>query len=142
VSFGLGASLPVDGTTTIGELAKSSNMHPEDVAIIVRHGSARHLFIQNENGDVTHSAATRAIHTVPHLAEAVEALMNNNYTAATQLVSAMRKWPGSQELTETAYNLAHGTELSFFEDIAQDKSRARKFANAMTCTLQPRYGYP
>jgi hypothetical protein len=133
VNFGLGASLPVDGTTTIGELAKSSNMHPQDAAIIVRHGAARHLFLQRENGDITHSAATRAIYTVPHLADAVETLMTNNYTAATNLCKAMKKWPGSQELTESAYNISHGTELSFFEDVARDKSRARKFAETMTC---------
>jgi hypothetical protein len=133
VNFGLGASLSVDGTTTIRELAKNSNMHPEDAAIIVRHGAARHLFLQKENGDITHSAATRAIYTVPHLADTVETLMNNNYTAATKLCTAMKKWPGSRELTETPYNISHGTELSFFEDISQDKERARKFAETMTC---------
>ena len=44
----------------------------------------------------------------------------------------MTKWPGSEEPNETAFNLAHHTELSFFLEISNIPNGAKRFADAMS----------
>jgi len=47
------------------------------------------------------------------------------------VVNAMKKWPGSQEPTETGVNLAHGTNLAWFDFLQQDQDFAKRYSLAM-----------
>ncbi|KAF1843483.1 S-adenosyl-L-methionine-dependent methyltransferase [Cucurbitaria berberidis CBS 394.84] len=130
--FKLAANLPAESTTTIAELAKTSGMHLDDAELIARNGVTRRLLLQHDDGKIGHSAASKAILEFPNLASFVEGTLAHMWGAAPFVVKAMEKWPGSQEPTQTAYNLAHTTDLSFFEYMAQHETVARKFAESMT----------
>jgi hypothetical protein len=53
-------------------------------------------------------------------------------TVSGQVVDAMQKWPGSQEPTQTAYNIAYDTDLPFFVHLSRDDTKFKQFASAMT----------
>lgn len=62
----------------------------------------------------------------------MENVLTNMWPGASRLVDAMGKWPGSQEPTETAFQLAESNERTFFEALASDEKRAKTFADGMT----------
>lgn len=134
VNHEMAAHVPPDGTITVPELAKACGMHPDDVAMIIAHGATRRLFLRDEEGRIAHSAATMALTTVPGLATCAESILNEQWKAAPHVIAAMDKWPGHQEIDQTAYNLAHGTALPFFQYLAADGDgrKAQMFADAMT----------
>ena len=45
----------------------------------------------------------------------------------------MIKWPGSEETSQTAFNIAFDTPDSYFDEIWKSASRGRKFMDAMSC---------
>jgi hypothetical protein len=56
------------------------------------------------------------------------------WLSCTRIVSAMEKWPGSEEPNELAWSLAKGTELPFFADLSQDMTgmRAKRFTGSLS----------
>lgn len=47
------------------------------------------------------------------------------------MVDADKKWPGSVDVTQTAFNLAFKTDLPFFKYIGAEPERYRQFAGYM-----------
>ncbi|KAF2193341.1 S-adenosyl-L-methionine-dependent methyltransferase [Zopfia rhizophila CBS 207.26] len=124
-------AFPADSTASIPEIAEKSGMHPDDAETIIRHALTYRLFKQQPNGTIAHSAATRAITTVPHLHAWVIHALENMWRDAPFIVPAMEKWPGSQEVNETAFNLAQRKEGPFFKEIGKSEKSVRQFAEAM-----------
>jgi precorrin-6B methylase 2 len=126
--------VPFDSTTTVPELAKASGIDESDCNRLIQHALTNRLFIEELPGVIKHSAMTQAIATVPLLREWIEETCENMWSSAPRIVSAMEKWPGSEEPNETAWNLARGTSLPFFVDLSQDKTgiRAKRFADSMS----------
>ncbi|ORY09830.1 S-adenosyl-L-methionine-dependent methyltransferase [Clohesyomyces aquaticus] len=129
--FNMANVVPVGSTCTIPEIAEKCNIHPNDAETIIRHGLTYRLFKQQPDGSIAHSAATRAITTAPHFQGWVTHALGTMWKTTPFIVSAMEKWPGSQEINETAFNLAHGTVEPFFKAMSQDKTRVQNFSEAM-----------
>jgi ubiquinone/menaquinone biosynthesis C-methylase UbiE len=127
----LAMAIPIDGATTVPALAESTGLHPDDVARLVNSGATRHVFRLQGKDEVRHSAKSKAIATIPLLANITKFGLDLMWTSAPFVVPAMEKWPGSQEVTQTAYNIANRTNLSFFEDIAAHEEKAKGFARIM-----------
>ncbi|KAF3036652.1 hypothetical protein E8E12_001328 [Didymella heteroderae] len=129
--FKIPAALPSDGSAiSISDLASKTGMHVDDTRTLVRHGSARYL-INSIPGDlVSHWAASKAMLSMPVLTGLTEcgSLMSKS---THHVVDVMEKWPGTQDMSRTAYSLAYDTSLSFFEHLATQPERARYFAQAM-----------
>jgi hypothetical protein len=54
------------------------------------------------------------------------------WPAASHVMPALKKWPGLPALpSQTAFNLAENTAKPFFEALASDPQRTRRFASAM-----------
>ena len=53
------------------------------------------------------------------------------WPSATKTVEALTKWPDAQEPEQTSFNVAHGTDAIFFEEIAKDSEREKRYADAM-----------
>ncbi|KAF2707636.1 S-adenosyl-L-methionine-dependent methyltransferase [Pleomassaria siparia CBS 279.74] len=132
--FKLANNVPFDSTITIPELAKTSGLDEGDCNRLISHALTNRLFVEEEPGVIKHSAMTSAIVNVPLFRDWIEETCENMWSSAPRIVSAMEKWPGSEEPNETAYNLARHTELPFFADISADKSgmRAKRFADSMS----------
>ncbi|KAF2123220.1 S-adenosyl-L-methionine-dependent methyltransferase [Lophiotrema nucula] len=105
--FKMANSFPPNETTTVAKLAKSAGMNEGDCKRVVRHVLSHHLFLEPSPGAIRHSAMTQAIAVVSLLREWMEDTSENMWSSAPRIVSAMEKWLGLDEPTQSAYNLAH-----------------------------------
>jgi hypothetical protein len=117
-------------------------MHPDDVETITRHAISYRLLQEQESGAIANSAASSAIANVPHLHAWTINTLDNMWSKAAFVVPAMEKWPGSQEANQTAFNLAHQQEGSFFEELAKNPKDIERFADAMKFFLESPEMYP
>lgn len=53
------------------------------------------------------------------------------WPSATKTVDVLEKWPDAQEPNKTSFNIAHGTEDVFFDEIAKHPDREKRYADAM-----------
>ncbi|KAF2111944.1 O-methyltransferase-domain-containing protein [Lophiotrema nucula] len=129
--FGLAKTFPADATSTPEEIAKKSGMHPDDTKQMLNHALTLGLFQQPKPGVIAHTASTQAIINVPHMSELIDSCLDSFWIASPHVVDAMEKWPGSQEPTETGYNLARNVDVPFFIDLSQNPTKMAKFAETM-----------
>ncbi|KAL5115576.1 hypothetical protein ACEQ8H_006552 [Pleosporales sp. CAS-2024a] len=132
--FNMASAFPVSETTTIPKLAEASGLDQEDCTRLVRHAVASRLFLEPSPGVISHSGMSNAIAHVPLLREWVEETCENMWSSSSFIVSAMEKYPGSEEPGQSAYSLSRKTHLSFFEHLGTDATGARpkRFADAMS----------
>ncbi|KAJ4402466.1 hypothetical protein N0V91_007180 [Didymella pomorum] len=129
--FKIPAALPPDGSAiSISDLATETGMHIDDTRTLVRHGSARYLIKSLPGDQVSHSAASKAMLSMPVLTGLIECglLMTKS---THHIADVMERFPGTQDMSRTAYSLAYNTPLSFFEHLATQPERAQHFAAAM-----------
>ncbi|KAF2659031.1 S-adenosyl-L-methionine-dependent methyltransferase [Lophiostoma macrostomum CBS 122681] len=107
-------------------------MNVNDAERIMRHAVSQGIFLEPEPGVIAHSAISQAIVNVPNTDAMMSNILDNMWTSAPRIVDAMAKWPGSEEPNETAFNIAHHTSATFFEELAKNEERARIFAGSMT----------
>ncbi|KAK5430686.1 hypothetical protein LTR07_005535, partial [Exophiala xenobiotica] len=62
-------------------------------------------------------------------------VIEDTFPAASKLADAVEKYPRSQETNETAWNLAHGTDLSVFQYFEKHPSRMKRFMGAMNMMI-------
>jgi hypothetical protein len=134
IKFNIMAHLPVSGSISVPDLAKASGMHVSDLDIIVRHGITRRLFLLEKDGTITHSALSKALLDVPLLRTFVAGVSANLWTPLPLIPEVMAKYPGSQELEESAYKLSYGN--TFWEDFEVHPQKGKDFAGAMTFFFQ------
>jgi hypothetical protein len=132
--FKMAGAFPVSETTTVPKLAEASGLHNEDCTRLVRHAVASRLFLEPSPGVISHSGMSNAIANVPLLREWVEETCENMWSSGPFIVSAMEKYPGSEEPGQSAYSVSRNTDCSFFEDLGTDETgvKAKRFADAMS----------
>lgn len=81
---------------------------------------------------IAHTAASKALVEVPQLLPWLCQACDDMWPATSRFVDAMKKWPGSEEPSQTAFNIATGAEDSYFVDMAKSPDRVKKFADAMS----------
>ncbi|PVH96576.1 S-adenosyl-L-methionine-dependent methyltransferase [Periconia macrospinosa] len=119
-------------TTTTSKLAETAGLHKADVDRLVRHAISSRLLLEPSPGVIAHSAMSNTISNVPLLREWIEETCENMWSSAPRIVPAVEKWPGSEEPTETAWNLAHHTSENFFVSLGKDEAKAKRFADSMS----------
>jgi hypothetical protein len=132
IRYDIARSFPTDSTITIPEIAEKSGLNVDDVQRIIRHALTQGLFREPRSGAIAHSATTQAIVKVPYDADWLAAALQRMGTVSGHVVDAMQKWPGSQEPTQAAYNMAYDTDLPFFVHLSQDETKFKQFTSAMT----------
>lgn len=89
------------------------------------------LFAEPKKGFIAHSATSALFVTNPSYHDWAGHLCEVSIPAASKLVEATEKWPGTTDRTETSYNLAFDTRLPFFEHMATQPHRTKQFASYM-----------
>jgi hypothetical protein len=118
--------------TTSAKLASSAGLDPEETERLVRHAVASRVLLEPSPGVIAHSAMSNAIANVPLLREWIEETCENMWSSGPRIVSALEKWPGSEEPNQTAWNLAHHTDDSFFASLGKNEAAAKRFADSMS----------
>jgi trans-aconitate methyltransferase len=125
-------SFPVGKTSSIEEIALACGMHKDDTRRIINHAKTNGLFQETEQGVIEHTAGSKAIAQVPLLREWIEVSCKYMWASAPHVVTAMEKWPGSQEPNETGFNLLRQTNLPFFAELIKNPAEMKAFADAMS----------
>jgi hypothetical protein len=98
---------------------------------LVRHAMTNRIFCEPEKGQVAHTRASRLLLEDEPLKNWVGFMCNDLWLPIANVVNAMKKWPGSEESTETSVNLAYNQNVPWFDFIQQDKTFAKRYNLAM-----------
>ncbi|KAK5625638.1 hypothetical protein RRF57_001354 [Xylaria bambusicola] len=122
--------VPSGGQTSYTAIAKQTGLHEQAVRRLLRHAMTMRVFREPEAGMVAHTQASRAL-LDPVANDWVGLGTEEMWPAATRMLDALQKWPGSQEPRETGFALANGSDRSIYQILEADPGRALRFANSM-----------
>ncbi|KAG8526570.1 uncharacterized protein KY384_008771 [Bacidia gigantensis] len=112
--FRIAFSFPVGETATFAQIAKTCGRAEDEVKRILRMAITYRLFKEPQPGVVAHTAATKALVQRP--------LFN----------AWIGMWLEEMGITlSRAFNLAHDTQLSVYEELSKHPERAVRFKDAM-----------
>ncbi|KAK5321117.1 hypothetical protein LTR93_006359 [Exophiala xenobiotica] len=128
--FRIAEFVPVEGKCTFQEVATKAGVDASQCSRVLRAAMTSGYFEEPEIGYVAHTAGSK-LFLNPDLKDAVGYVIEDTFPAASKLAEAIEKYPASQETNETAWNLAHGTDLSVFQYFEKHPSRMERFMGAM-----------
>ncbi|KAF2266510.1 S-adenosyl-L-methionine-dependent methyltransferase [Lojkania enalia] len=149
VRYDVPGKVPLQGDgITYAELASATGLSEQLLRRFLRYAITMRVFAETK-GKVVHTAASRAL-IDPHLRGWLKTGSNEMWPAASRVVDAVTKWPGSQEPNETVgflfhtaqyggadfelqqgFTLASGNSQSIYNVFETDPSRAADFASTM-----------
>lgn len=130
-AYGLADHVPLDGSTTLPEIADRSGLSVQLVERFMRHAMGNNIFTE-ENGMIRHTASSRLLATLPNLKATISFASTATWPAFLKVVEAINAFPKSDEPTETAYSLAHEPGVSMFAHMAKHPPHTENFGKAMS----------
>jgi ubiquinone/menaquinone biosynthesis C-methylase UbiE len=94
------------------------------------------VFAEPTPGFVAHTAVSRLLREDSKALDSVGFLTEDLTPAATKVIEAYEKWPGSGEPNETGFNVENNTDKAFYLAIAKSPERSRRFGAAMRFMTQ------
>jgi hypothetical protein len=135
--FNVAEAVPLTGTISYEELTakvEAANNLPIGVLNLrrlLRHAMTNRIFCEPTKGQVAHTRASRLLLEDEPLKNWVGFMCRDLSLPVANVVNAMKKWPGSEEPTETGVNLAYGHSLPWFDFIQQDQDFSKRYNLAM-----------
>ena len=124
---------------SFAEVSSKCGLAEDETKRFLRFAMLDRVFKEPRKGIVAHTPASKAL-ADPTFTSCIYQICQEMWRSASRTVDAMVKWPGSQEPTQTGFNLANDTNDTMFVEIAKDPFRAKRFADAMTLfTMKPGY---
>ncbi|KAI1386464.1 sterigmatocystin 8-O-methyltransferase [Hypoxylon trugodes] len=128
--FHIADIIPSGGQVSFGEIAEKTKLDEPLVRRLVRHAMSMHIFREPEPGMVAHTKISKYF-TLPYVNDWLSFGAREGWPAATKMLDAIQKWPGSEESNETGFCLANNTDKSIFEVLRGDHTRAMRLASAV-----------
>lgn len=129
--FKIPQAVPLDGKTSYAELAAERNLDEAQLRRMLRLAMTIHLFYEPEPGFVAHTADTRALVEDEVMFEMCGFVLEEPRNASFELIETMKKWPGAQELNQTAWNVRNRTDEPFYPYVSKDPARLRRLEMSM-----------
>ncbi|KAH8902067.1 S-adenosyl-L-methionine-dependent methyltransferase [Coniochaeta sp. PMI_546] len=98
---------------------------------LLRHAMTNRIFCEPTKGQVAHTRASLLLLDDEPLKNWAGFMCNDLWLPIANVVNAMKKWPASEEPTETGVNLAYGQTLPWFDFIQQDEAFSKRYNLAM-----------
>ncbi|KAL9106098.1 MAG: hypothetical protein Q9227_008843 [Pyrenula ochraceoflavens] len=130
--FGFASSFPVEEETTFVEIANKVGLTESDTRRLLRIAMTHRIFKEPRKGVVAHTAISKAIAEKPLLRQFCGLVTEESWLGNSRVIDAIEKWPGSSEPDQTGISLATGTAKSYFQAIASDPVRAKRFDDVMS----------
>ncbi|KAK8024992.1 sterigmatocystin 8-O-methyltransferase [Apiospora arundinis] len=127
--------VPLNSSVSFADIAKQTPMTEQMTARILRHAMTMRVFHEPEPGMVAHTAASKALHH-SGANDWLRAGTQEMWPAATKMVTALKKWPASQEPNETGYSLSNNTDETIYAIYARDAECASRWAKGMSVFAQ------
>ena len=89
------------------------------------------VFCEPEPNFIAHTATSALLVTNHSFHQWAEFMAEGSAPAASRLVEASEAWPDSVKKNETAYNIANGTHLPFFDHLKVTPEKTKQFAAYM-----------
>lgn len=118
-------------TSKVVELNDGLDIPMLNLRRLLRHAMTNRIFTEPKKGYVAHTRTSRLILEDAPLHNWVGFMSSDLWLPVANVVNAMKKWPGSEELTETGFNLAYNEQIAFFDYIKKDETFVRRYNLAM-----------
>lgn len=120
--FKVTKAAPLSGTIAYEDLNAQVELLNNELPIgvrnlrrLVRHAMTSGLFHEPTRGCVAHTGVSRLLLEDEALRNWVAFMSSNLQRPVAKVVAAMKKWPASEEPTETGVNLAYNESLPWFD---------------------------
>ncbi|GAM33863.1 hypothetical protein TCE0_013f01071 [Talaromyces pinophilus] len=125
--------VPLDTAVSYADLAAAAKLPEQRLKSIMRMAMTTFLFREQEDGkSVAHSATSALLARNEDIHAYASYMSSNSAPLALQMAPAHKKWgAGSTRTYETAFNLAHNTDLTFFEYLSRNQDLMQDFAQYM-----------
>lgn len=124
---------PVGDTISTAELAQRCNANEEALTRLVQHAVTKGFLAQPEADIIAHTALSAMMAAQPAVSDFAGYVCEDLRPAAASVPDALAKWPGPPWLpNQTGHNLATGTAGTFWDSLADDLARSRRFASSMS----------
>ncbi|CAJ2506511.1 Uu.00g006410.m01.CDS01 [Anthostomella pinea] len=131
--FRLASHIPADGTPiSYDELAEKASVEASRCVRILRLLMTHHIFREPGTRLIAHNRNSRVL-LDSDAGAAIEWYTNEAFRSSTFLAEASELWPSSEQMNQTALNLAYDTSLPAFRFLSQslEPSRADRYSRAM-----------
>jgi len=124
--FNVAQVVPLDGTISFEDLtAKVEEANGLPIGVLnlrrlLRQAMTNRIFCEPIKNQVAHTRASRLLLEDEPLKNWTGFVTHDLWTAVSKVVEAMRKWPASEEPTETSVNLAYNSSTAWFDFLQQD----------------------
>lgn len=136
--FSIAEAVPLTGhisykdlTTAVESLNNGLPIGVVNLRRLVRHAMTNRIFHEPVRGYVAHTRASRLLLEDEPLRNWVGFMCHDIQLPIAHVVAAMKKWPASEEPTETGVNLAYGGSTPWFEFLQQDAALNARYSLAM-----------
>ncbi|KAL8785484.1 MAG: hypothetical protein Q9195_008627 [Heterodermia aff. obscurata] len=129
-AYNLADHVPLEGSTTLLEIADRSGLSVQLVERFMRHAMGSHIFTE-ENGMIRHTASSRLLATLPDLKAAISMRFTEACPALMKVPDAINAYPNCDEPSESGYSLAHEPGVTMFAHMAKHPERMENFSKAM-----------
>lgn len=135
--FKVAQAVPINGMISYEELTRkvvqlnNVNISVLSLRRLVRHAITNRVFREPQKGFVEHTRMSRLLLEDVPLNNWVGFMCNDLWLPVAHVVKAMKKWPASEEPTETGVNLAYNQNKAWFDFLQQDEVFATRYSLAM-----------
>lgn len=120
-----------DLTAKVVELNNGLDIPVLNLRRLLRHAMTNRLFVEPQKGFIAHNRTSRILLEDEKMNSWVGFMTRDLFKPLANVVDAMKKWPGSEEPTETGVNLAYNQSIPWFDFIQQDEVFNNRYNLAM-----------
>ncbi|VUC36746.1 unnamed protein product [Clonostachys rosea] len=128
--YKLAGMVPPGGQISFTEVSERSGLDKGLVRRLLRHAMSMRIFKEPEPEMVAHTKISSFL-SIPHINAWASFEGRDTWPAATRVVDAIEKWPGSEEPNQTGFALANNTDKPVFEFLGAHPDRMMRFGSAM-----------
>ncbi|GAP82382.1 putative sterigmatocystin 8-O-methyltransferase [Rosellinia necatrix] len=128
--YGIANLVPPGRHVSFAELARQTTLNEQMMTRLLRHAMTMRIFREPEPGQVAHTKASKLM-ARPHMNAWLRIGTHDMWPAATKMLDALEKWPGSQEPSQTGFCLSKNSTESIYDFVGSDPERSAQFAEAM-----------
>ncbi|KAK3693077.1 O-methyltransferase-domain-containing protein [Podospora appendiculata] len=136
--FRIAEAVPLTGTISYEELTAKVEAVNNDLPIgvpnlrrILRHAMTNRIFCEPTKNQVAHTRTSRLLVEDEPLKNWTGFVCHDMWLPVANMVNAMKRWPASEESTETGVNIAYGHTLPWFDFLQQDPVLTKRYNLAM-----------
>ncbi|KAI0188447.1 S-adenosyl-L-methionine-dependent methyltransferase [Xylaria flabelliformis] len=132
LEFNVPELVPLEGTISLSELATKSGLLEDKLTRIVRYATTIFIFHEPKPGHIAHTALSATLARDSKFGDFLRLCLVDLAPINAALPEALRKWPQTEAIKESAVQVAFNTELPWFQWLSSDKTKQERFDKGMS----------